>query len=199
MTIHRSIFAATLAAGLALAASADAQVKLRYAHVGVANAPQTQFADELAKAVKERTAGRVEGGAPERLCAGVISAMFAIQFVGLLATDNRYDQIDPISLSVDLLGLSGMTAIALFANRIWPLWTSAMQLLSCTSHLGREVSGKVEPLVYAVLKTGPTFVVLIILLLGTLLHWRRQRKFAQDPSWIASFRPPEWMPQSLRT
>jgi tripartite ATP-independent transporter DctP family solute receptor len=60
MTIHRSIFAATLAAGLVLAANADAQVKLRYAHVGVANAPQTMFADELAKLAKERTAGRVE-------------------------------------------------------------------------------------------------------------------------------------------
>lgn len=60
MTIHRSIFAATLAAGLALATNADAQVKLRYAHVGVANAPQTMFADELAKLTKERTAGRVE-------------------------------------------------------------------------------------------------------------------------------------------
>ena len=60
MTIHRSIFAATLLAGLALASGADAQVKLRYAHVGVANAPQTMFADELAKSVKDRTAGRVE-------------------------------------------------------------------------------------------------------------------------------------------
>ena len=60
MTIHRSIFAATLVAGLAFAASADAQVKLRYAHVGVANAPQSMFADELAKLTKERTAGRVE-------------------------------------------------------------------------------------------------------------------------------------------
>ena len=39
---------------------AQAQVKLRYAHVGVANAPQTRYADELAQLVKERTAGRVE-------------------------------------------------------------------------------------------------------------------------------------------
>ena len=46
---------------LALAASpALAQVKLRYAHVGVANAPQTLYADEVAKLVKERTNGRVE-------------------------------------------------------------------------------------------------------------------------------------------
>ena len=46
---------------LALAAfSVSAQTKLRYAHVGVANAPQTLYADEVAKLVKERTNGRVE-------------------------------------------------------------------------------------------------------------------------------------------
>ncbi|MEO8305363.1 MAG: TRAP transporter substrate-binding protein [Betaproteobacteria bacterium] len=40
--------------------AAHAQVKLRYAHVGVANAPQTLYADEVAKLVKERTNGRIE-------------------------------------------------------------------------------------------------------------------------------------------
>jgi tripartite ATP-independent transporter DctP family solute receptor len=51
-----------LATALALGTTpaAHAQVKLRYAHVGVANAPQTLYADEVAKLVKERTAGRVE-------------------------------------------------------------------------------------------------------------------------------------------
>jgi tripartite ATP-independent transporter DctP family solute receptor len=43
-----------------LAAQAHAQIKLRYAHVGVANAPQTLYADEIAKLIKERTSGRVE-------------------------------------------------------------------------------------------------------------------------------------------
>jgi len=50
---------------LALASSfafspAFAQTELRYAHVGVANAPQTLYADEVAKLVKERTSGRIE-------------------------------------------------------------------------------------------------------------------------------------------
>jgi len=49
-----------LAGMVALPFAAQAQVKLRYAHVGVANAPQTLYADELAKLVKERTGGRVE-------------------------------------------------------------------------------------------------------------------------------------------
>jgi tripartite ATP-independent transporter DctP family solute receptor len=51
--------ALALAFGL-LAAPAHAQIKLRYAHVGVANAPQTLYADEVAKLIKERTNGRVE-------------------------------------------------------------------------------------------------------------------------------------------
>jgi tripartite ATP-independent transporter DctP family solute receptor len=48
------------AAALLMAGPAQAQIKLRYAHVGVANAPQTLYADEVAKLVKERTQGRVE-------------------------------------------------------------------------------------------------------------------------------------------
>lgn len=64
MTLARrpalGLAAAALAALALLATSAQAQVKLRYAHVGVANAPQTLYADEVAKLVKERTNGRVE-------------------------------------------------------------------------------------------------------------------------------------------
>jgi len=56
----RSLVATALVAAALLAGDADAQVKLRYAHVGVANAPQTLYADEVAKLVKERTAGRIE-------------------------------------------------------------------------------------------------------------------------------------------
>jgi tripartite ATP-independent transporter DctP family solute receptor len=56
----RSLVGTALVAAALLATDADAQVKLRYAHVGVANAPQTLYADEVAKLVKERTNGRVD-------------------------------------------------------------------------------------------------------------------------------------------
>ena len=64
--MHRTIatlmstIAALVAAALIASPLAEAQVKLRYAHVGVANAPQTLYADEVAKLIKERTNGRVE-------------------------------------------------------------------------------------------------------------------------------------------
>jgi len=56
-------FSIIAAVGLAVALAAGqavAQIKLRYAHVGVANAPQTLYADEVAKLVRERTNGRIE-------------------------------------------------------------------------------------------------------------------------------------------
>ncbi len=51
--------ALVVVAGLPISA-AHAQVKLRWAHVGTAGAPQTLYADEVAKLVKERTGGKVE-------------------------------------------------------------------------------------------------------------------------------------------
>jgi len=60
LNTRRTFYALALAALGVLAAPAHAQIKLRYAHVGVANAPQTLYADEVAKLVKERTNGRVE-------------------------------------------------------------------------------------------------------------------------------------------
>ena len=56
----RTMLSLAAAAAVLAAGSAHAQVKLRYAHVGVANAPQTLYADEVAKLIKERTNGRVE-------------------------------------------------------------------------------------------------------------------------------------------
>src|SRR6187402_3853085 len=56
----RTMLSLAAAAALLAAGAAHAQVKLRYAHVGVANAPQTLYADEVAKLIKERTNGRVE-------------------------------------------------------------------------------------------------------------------------------------------
>ena len=50
---------AAVAIATTFAPSAYAQVKLRWAHVGTANAPQTLYAEEVAKLVKERTDGRV--------------------------------------------------------------------------------------------------------------------------------------------
>jgi len=58
--LKNSILLALALTSSFVCSSTFAQTKLRYAHVGVANAPQTLYADEVAKLVKERTSGRIE-------------------------------------------------------------------------------------------------------------------------------------------
>jgi tripartite ATP-independent transporter DctP family solute receptor len=58
--LFKTLTLVAAAAALLATGAVHAQIKLRYAHVGVANAPQTIYADEVAKLVKERTNGRVE-------------------------------------------------------------------------------------------------------------------------------------------
>ena len=60
VSVTTFLTASALVVAALLLPAAQAQVKIRYAHVGVANAPQTLYADEVAKLVKERTNGRVE-------------------------------------------------------------------------------------------------------------------------------------------
>lgn len=134
-----------------------------------------------------------KGGPPERLCAAVLVAMYVIQMAAILVVPRRFEKFDPTGLAVDLMAFAAMTAIALCADRKWLLWTAALQLLACGAHLVRILSIKVEPLVYGIMKSGPTVAVICILVLGTEMHRRRLRRNGVDPSWVTSLPPPSWM------
>lgn len=137
------------------------------------------------------------GGAPERGGALVFIVMAVLQYTGRLFFDRVFETVDLLSFSVDLFAFASFTFIALQANRRWPLFLAAMQLLSCVSHFGREVSGKVEPLVYATLKARPTIAALVILLIGTLVHRARVKRGVQIASWTAGTTWPTWVPEFL--
>ena len=140
-----------------------------------------------------------QGGSPERWGAAVVSAMLLTQLAGRTSIPRRFDAVDLAGFGVDLLGFVGMTVIALHADRKWPLWTAALQLLCCLVHLVRIFSIKVEPFVYGTMKTVPTFLVLIILIVATVCHLRRVRRNGHDPSWVTSLPPPSWMRSESRS
>ena len=140
-----------------------------------------------------------QGGSPERWGAAVITAMLLTQLAARTFIHRTFDVVDLAGFSVDVLGFAGMTAIALHADRKWPLWTAALQLLSCMAHLVRIFSIKVEPFVYGTLKTAPTFLVLVILIVATICHLRRVRRNGHDHSWVTSLPPPLWMRSESRS
>lgn len=125
----------------------------------------------------------VRGGAPERWGAVTLVAMTIVQIAGFGALGSRFGEIDWVAFAVDLIGFASFTAIALFARRIWPLWASALQLFSLTTHVFRALDIHFHPAAYWLTKSAPTFGICLILIFATVMHLRRVRASGNDASW----------------
>ena len=126
----------------------------------------------------------LRGGKPEQYGALAIIVMTALQFASLLVEPTLFRTVDPASVVVDIFGVATFGALAIYSRRVWPIWAASLQLLSLSSHFARDVDPRVEPIVYVVMATAPTFMLLLALLLGTIFHRRRLRRHGVDPSWM---------------
>ncbi|ANY19739.1 hypothetical protein A6F68_01222 [Tsuneonella dongtanensis] len=140
------------------------------------------------------------GRGPERLLAGVLvwfSAGDAINHA-LFEVDDRYMTVDTGHLVIDLVALAVSLAVALRANRIYPLWFASFQLLAVMAHLARDVAQEAAPLAYLVMYIGPSYCQIIVLAVGIWCHRRRELRYGPYRSWRTSSprsratAPPNW-------
>lgn len=131
------------------------------------------------------------GAGPERFCATVVVFMNVGDrlYHAAVARDTIYASVDIGHLLLDLTSAALFISVALRANRIYPLWLSAFQLVSVVSHFVREVDGKVGNLTYAVLNYAPYNFILLILAGGIWAHARRVKRFGPYRSWRTSSNP----------
>ncbi len=123
------------------------------------------------------------GGAPERWGAAIIVAMVLLQVGGESLFPSGFTSVDPLSLMTDVVGTVGFGVLALQARRVWPLWATSLQLLSLSAHFARWADIDIPPIVYAVMRGTPTFLALLAIVVGTILHVSRRRRLGNDPSW----------------
>ena len=141
------------------------------------------------------------GGAPER----ILSATLLWFTVGdtlnhwLFDVSTTFVTVDTGHLVIDFVALAVSVTVALFANRIYPLWFAAFQALAMLAHLARDLVSEVSPIAYVVMYVGPSYFQIVILALGIWFHRRRVRRHGPYRSWRTfSSRSPEMKRKSLR-
>lgn len=82
-------------------------------------------------------------------------------------------------LVVDVAVLATFLMIVGLTNRFWPLWVSAFQLVSVTSHLARLLKPSTLPLAYAVAEQVWSYAMIVLLVAS--VAW--QRHCGQSPAW----------------
>lgn len=139
------------------------------------------------------------GAGPERICAAALLVMnVADRIYHLLAGRGTiYASVDIGHLVIDLAVAAVFITVALRANRVYPLWLSAFQLVSVISHFAREVNGTAAQLAYALMNYLPYYAILTILAAGIALHARRTRRLGHYRAWRGSSNPSPAMPQAM--
>lgn len=123
------------------------------------------------------------GGGPER----VASTVFVVGSIvtALVANEAaaRFRSIEIGILAVDVAALAAFLAIALCAERLWPLWLTALQLIGTAAHLARVTDSAMIPWGYAFALAFWSYPMLLLIILGTWNHQKRLARTGVDRSW----------------
>lgn len=128
------------------------------------------------------------GAGPERMCAAALFAMtFGDPVYHLLVSHGpTYGTVDLGHLAQDIAVAAVFVGVALQANRVYPIWLAAFQLVSLLSHFAREVTDFFPKLAYGLMSYGPYYTTILILGFGIAAHARRTRRLGRYRSWRTS-------------
>lgn len=128
------------------------------------------------------------GGAPERWTIAVFMGfglipLYAFEVLGL--GNSAFGPYAWLWVGTDLMAAAGFIAIALNANRNYPLWVAGFQLVAVSAHAVKGMVDTVTPLAYLILAIGPSYCQLLAMSGGLIMHLMRERRFGQYRAWRA--------------
>jgi hypothetical protein len=126
------------------------------------------------------------GGGPERGMAIMFSGVMLLPSLAFhLLADGAmiFGSFSLVYMIADGIALIGFVLIGLNANRNYPLWIAAFQIVAVGSHLVKQTVDAVSPIAYMVLAVGPSYCQLLLLSVGLLRHRSRVRRFGPYRDW----------------
>jgi hypothetical protein len=125
----------------------------------------------------------LRGGAPERIGASILFFGSALTYAAVSAPAARFASIEAGIFAVDVAALLGFLVVALCAERFWPLWITALQIIGTAGHAVKLVDPQVLRWSYAFALAFWSYPMLILLTAATWAHQRRLARVGVDKSW----------------
>ncbi|MEM7687769.1 MAG: hypothetical protein AAF291_02005 [Pseudomonadota bacterium] len=128
----------------------------------------------------------VWGAGPERAVILIWVVTFEILMVPYRAMWGASIQLQTIDVSfvvADLVAGILWVIVALNANRVYPLFIAALQILIVAAHMVRGVIEAISPAAYAVMFTAPGWLQLVIMAVGLSRHIQRERQYGPYRDW----------------
>ncbi|WP_395333903.1 hypothetical protein WBP06_08860 [Novosphingobium sp. BL-8H] len=138
------------------------------------------------------------GAAPERILTTTLLGMLVIDRIYHLITNQHAVMFMGVNLghfAIDCIGLAVFLTVALCANRSYPLWIGAAQLIAFSSHIYPMLVQDLRGPAYLAMSIMPSYVQATAMACGLIAHTRRLKTPGSYRSWRASFSPmPAGMP-----
>lgn len=126
------------------------------------------------------------GASPERWLIGLfVGTMVAPIYVyDVLGLGNlNFGPFAWVWVATDVVAMIAFVAVALNANRNYPLWIAAFQLVAIGAHAVRGLVDAVSTFAYLLLSIGPSYCQLLLIFVGFLRHLRREQRFGPYRDW----------------
>jgi len=125
------------------------------------------------------------GGAPERWAAALeIVAIFLTTLVQALFRAHRYyTEFSTGIFVIDSVFLIALCAIALTADRFWPMLAAGFQVADIAVHLCKLAAPEILSLGYGIGIASWVYPKLILFAIGTWRHQQRLARYGKDPAW----------------
>lgn len=125
----------------------------------------------------------LRGGWPERAVAmSMIAAAVATGLISPYASPD-FRHVVTALLAIDLAFLGVVAAVALSADRYWPMWLTAVQANAVAIHGVRVYEAQLVPYAYAWAAAKASYLMLAILAVGVWRHVERERAFGTEADW----------------
>lgn len=124
------------------------------------------------------------GGWPERLTA----LMFLLQAVLIIAADrlignSGFLQLVVPDFTVDTLVLLGLVAVAMTADRFWPILMVGLHGTVMAAHLARAADTSITSIAYGTMMAVWSYPMLALLVIATARHRQRLARQGFDLDW----------------